>query len=157
SGQTSNGLLETKIRMTGPAASGTVPPGAYELRLRSLDPHPRTVNSWFTIVDADVAAFANPSDGLRIGAPGGARKAITVGAYVSRSTWPVAHQPDQTDGLTEDVLASFSADGPLLDGTIKPDLVAPGAMIVAACPRTAKPTRYHPDRDLRAMAGTSMS
>ncbi|RFM23227.1 MAG: T9SS C-terminal target domain-containing protein [Candidatus Thermochlorobacter aerophilum] len=63
-----------------------------------------------------------------------ARRAITVGSYATRWFWQAAD--GQTFGLvaadrTGDI-STFSSLGPTRDGRIKPELAAPGQMIIAA-------------------------
>ncbi len=75
-----------------------------------------------------------PSPGGTISIPGTAQEGITVGAYMTRTSWTtftgreVDYQPPPTAGE----IASFSSEGPTRDGRIKPDLAAPGMGIAAA-------------------------
>ena len=56
------------------------------------------------------------------------RSALTVGALNTR----------QTAARSDDVMATYSSRGPtMIDGVLKPELVAPGNRIVAAVPRDA--------------------
>ncbi|WP_055534282.1 S8 family peptidase [Streptomyces graminilatus] len=74
-----------------------------------------------------------------IGSPGSAAAALTVGAV------------DRTDAMAE-----FSSRGPTADGTLKPDLTAPGVDIVAA--KAAHGTEGDPAADgYVSMSGTSMA
>ncbi|WP_238431500.1 S8 family peptidase [Streptomyces cavernae] len=75
-----------------------------------------------------------------IGSPGSAPSALTVGAV------------DSKDGI-----ADFSSVGPAADGSLKPDLTAPGVDIVAARSTTGRlSSRGAPDGYL-ALSGTSMA
>jgi len=76
-----------------------------------------------------VAAAGNSGDAgaFTLGSPGNAKGAITVGA---------ACKPSQAGGLWDDgkvdcerPVASFSSQGPTVEGDAKPDLVAPGHLI----------------------------
>ncbi|NYI07604.1 S8 family peptidase [Allostreptomyces psammosilenae] len=85
--------------------------------LPALDPMEEAVDA----LSADSAALfviaagnSGPTE-QSVGSPGSARAALTVGA-VDR----------------EDALAPFSSRGPTADGSLKPDLTAPGVEIVAA-------------------------
>ena len=62
-----------------------------------------------------VAAGNDGPEATTIGSPGSAASALTVGAV------------DRKDGIAE-----FSSVGPTADGSLKPDLTAPGVDIVAA-------------------------
>lgn len=71
-----------------------------------------------------------------IGESGGnCKDAITVGAYTSNVDWFTnAGQLFQL-GMPEGGIAAFSSTGPSADGSIKPDITAPGFYIAAALPR----------------------
>ncbi|NEC84774.1 S8 family serine peptidase [Streptomyces sp. SID12501] len=74
-----------------------------------------------------------------VGSPGSAAAALTVGAV------------DRTDAMAE-----FSSRGPTADGSLKPDLTAPGVDIVAA--KAAEGTEGAPAADgYVSMSGTSMA
>jgi subtilisin family serine protease len=74
-----------------------------------------------------------------VGSPGSAAAALTVGAV------------DRTDAM-----ADFSSRGPTADGSLKPDLTAPGVDIVAA--KAAEGTEGAPAADgYVSMSGTSMA
>ena len=86
-----------------------------------------------------VAAGNNGPANSTIGAPGVARRVITVGAA------------DETDHV-----AQFSSRGPTLDGRLKPDIVFPGTGIVsarAANARVGRPIQPH----YAELSGTSMA
>ena len=86
-----------------------------------------------------VAAGNNGPSNSTIGAPGVARRVITVGAT------------DDTDHV-----AQFSSRGPTLDGRIKPDIVFPGTGIVSARAgnaRVGRPIQPH----YAELSGTSMA
>ncbi|GAA2665403.1 MULTISPECIES: S8 family serine peptidase [Actinosynnema] len=85
-----------------------------------------------------ISAGNNYSDGT-VGSPGSAASALTVGA-VDRN----------------DALARFSSRGPLPDGSVKPDLTAPGVDVVAA--RSGSGAIGTPvGQDHVALSGTSMA
>ena len=82
------------------------------------------------------------SDGdMSVGEIGGTGKSvITVGSYNSRFNFPIWNDPngsyvmgnyDETM-LPPGQVSSFSSHGPTADGRMKPDLLAPGAMVIAA-------------------------
>ena len=70
---------------------------------------------------------------------------IAVGSYANRD---LDFRPDTYDDLAVGDLFPFSSRGPTLEGLLKPDLVAPGALTAA---RSGDSTRY------RTEAGTSAS
>jgi len=75
-----------------------------------------------------------------VGSPGSAEAALTVGA-VDR----------------DDALAPFSSRGPLPDGSIKPDVTAPGVDIVAARATTVAPIGEPVGTAYQRLSGTSMA
>jgi subtilisin family serine protease len=95
--------------------------------------------AWEQGVVVCVAAGNDGPSGHTVGAPGCARKVITVGA-----------SDDQ------DAVADFSSRGPTLDGREKPDLCLPGVGIMAA--RAGGTSMGHPlDQYYTAASGTSMA
>ena len=75
--------------------------------------------------------FLEPSKVLTVTVPGTASKVITVGSFNSRT----------------DVVSTFSGEGDVDGGIIKPDLLAPGEEIVS----------YLPGGSTGALTGTSMA
>jgi len=71
--------------------------------------------------------------------PGTARQAIVVGSYVSRGSWVdvtgTSRQPAPTPVMG--AVSTFSGRGPARDGLARPDIAAPGEVIVAARSQTA--------------------
>jgi subtilisin family serine protease len=80
-------------------------------------------------------SWIKPGDSEKtIGSPGSASKVICVGSYVTKDHWVdingiTQYQPGNP---TIGAISSFSSLGPTRDGRIKPDIVAPGEVIVAA-------------------------
>ena len=64
--------------------------------------------------------------------PASASSVICVGSYATRSEWIDVENRIRTEGLRADDISVFSSRGPLLNGVRKPDIAAPGEMIVAA-------------------------
>lgn len=86
------------------------------------------------------------SDAVTVTLPGNARRAITVGSFVSR--------PSERINIVEvrGMIELGSSFGPTRDGRLKPDLVAPGSLIMAPRIRLDSClTCYDPER------GTSMA
>ncbi|WP_344682876.1 S8 family serine peptidase [Saccharopolyspora taberi] len=98
---------------------------------------------------------------MTIAAPGAAYEAITVGAYMSRKKWTDLNELDwQHSDYTEDAMAPFSSRGPLRNGNAKPNVAAPGAVIVTCLSSkiTQKPdSEDTPDSTHVVGRGTSMS
>lgn len=95
-----------------------------------------------------VISFPHASDNCTVTLPGNSRRIITVSGFVSRPA------VGESEGNIQDDLQPLSSLGPTRDGRIKPDLTAPGFIIMA--PSVHKddgddPLNYQPH------VGTSMS
>jgi subtilisin family serine protease len=133
-------------------------PHAWRIRVRGRRVANGTLDVW--VVDETVAQFTGPGvvDNMKIGSPGCASGAVTVGAYVTRNEWEDIFGNPHEIGLAVDTIAEFSSEGPRRDGVRKPDVVAPGAMIVSALSVHAPtPQPVIVDDSNRAMAGTSQA
>ena len=90
-----------------------------------------------------------------ISSPGNSPAALTVGALNTR----------QTAARSDDVMATYSSRGPtMIDGVLKPELVAPGNRILSAVPKDAYLPNLLPERVVgrgpetaMELSGTSMS
>lgn len=93
----------------------------------------------------------------KIATPGCAARAITVGAYMSRSDLIdlQGQRYDMQQAVGE--LCRFSSPGPLRNDGPKPDLVAPGALIVSTLASQAPPLGPVVAPGLVACKGTSMA
>ncbi|MEW1638113.1 S8 family serine peptidase [Streptomyces sp. NPDC093801] len=106
--------------------------------------------------------FSGPGvdDAMKIGSPGAAASAITVAAFTTRTDWKdIDGVAEQAPSLELGKIAGFSSEGPLRDGSQKPDITAPGAMIVSSLSREAvdQPRALVISQREVAMAGTSMA
>lgn len=93
-----------------------------------------------------------------VGIPGTAHNVVTVGAYVTKTSWKGMN--GQTFGpINADTgqITSFSSRGPTRDGRIKPDVVAPGMLITSARSNATAKRPTDPDAFHRILAGTSMA
>jgi len=124
--------------------------------------------SWDAWTDAVTCAYPGPSftpgNGYEIdshdtvGIPGTARDVVTVGAYVTNTSWTGMN--GQVYGPTDvepGGIASFSSWGPTRDGRIKPDVVAPGTIIASARSNAIHEQESDPDAFHRIISGTSMA
>jgi subtilisin family serine protease len=103
-----------------------------------------------------------------ISEPGNAADVLTVGAFVTRTSWIACSGATSSFSGTPGLgaLSTFSSPGPTRDGRGKPDLVAPGESIVSttsfdlpvACTAPNVPSTYAVDAmNHTAMRGTSMA
>lgn len=97
---------------------------------------------------------------MKIGSPGCASSAITVGAFTTKEEWRISGHPVpfRWPGVTTGTLAPDSSPGPLRNLKPKPDLVAPGFVIASALSGQAlQGTDFQVARNLVIKAGTSMA
>ncbi len=81
------------------------------------------------------ANFIKPGDNQKtVGMPSTAGKVICVGSYVTKTQWVDYNGVTQNQPGNPVIgqISSFSSIGPSRDGRIKPDICAPGEVIVAA-------------------------
>jgi minor extracellular serine protease Vpr len=90
-------------------------------------------------IDSDLsgsyATFPNGNTNKTVAMPGTANGAITVGSYVTKWSWTdyrgISWLYDNTPDRTGNI-STFSSTGPTADNRQKPDIAAPGQVIVAA-------------------------
>jgi subtilisin family serine protease len=173
-------LQEGRVRMTTPgpnpengdhnflieilplqASPQPVTPGTWRLRLRGVEVHHGQVDVWALDNSEHLnVLFVGRSvqDTIKIGSPGTAASAITVAAYTTKTRWSDAKGNLQEVGLDLDDISDFSSEGPLRNGSQKPDVAAPGAMIVSAMSADSTlPPAYAVAPGYRVDAGTSMA
>jgi minor extracellular serine protease Vpr len=102
-----------------------------------------------------------------VGSPGTSKKAITVGSYETKFTWPSielnnSHQNKiftYTEGDRVGNYSTFSSMGPTRDGRQKPEICAPGQAIVSVLSKDSSPdsSDIDPDGKHVVMQGTSMA
>ena len=104
-----------------------------------------TVNSWCPKCSFNNLTYASPfqngDTNMTVGELGGTGNSIiSVGAYTSKNTWTsysgqTQYQPNQTTPHVLNQIAPFSSKGPTADGRIKPDITAPGNILVSSVSR----------------------
>ena len=138
-----------------------VTPGTWRLRLRGLSVHNGQVDVWAldNSQRLDVVFIGRSvQDTMKIGSPGAASSAITVASYTTKTRWRDRDGRAQEMGLELDEISDFSSEGPLRNGSHKPDIAAPGAMIAASLSRDSiVDPSYIVAPGFRMMAGTSMA
>jgi subtilisin family serine protease len=84
-------------------------------------------------IGTDHVYFSSPQSAYTIGSPSSADHAMSVGAYVTRNGWMSSGGSARWWGLAyvENMIADFSSRGPTLDGRIKPDITAPGHVLIS--------------------------
>jgi subtilisin family serine protease len=102
-----------------------------------------------------------------VGSPGTSKKAITVGSYETKFTWPSIELNNSnqnkiftyTEGDRVGNYSTFSSMGPTRDGRQKPEICAPGQAIVSVLSKDSSPdsSDIDPDGKHVVMQGTSMA
>jgi len=125
-----NFIVQIEPAAASPGAPA--PRGGWRLRLKGTKVTDGIVHVWS--VDGRVAQFTGRAvaDSTKVGSPGAATGAITVASYTSKTTWEDVFGHPHEAGLDLDDISDFSSEGPRRDGIHKPDLAAPGAMVVSA-------------------------
>ena len=134
-------------------------PQSWRLKIKGTDVTDGRVDIW--TVRARTAIFTGGAvkDSVKVGAPGCATSAITVGSYTTKNWWDdlVGGGPHETGEELNDI-SSFSSEGPRRDGMEKPDVAAPGSVIAAAMSSHSQVSaRLMVDAWNRINQGTSMA
>jgi subtilisin family serine protease len=133
--------------------------GVWQLRVRNTSKTDGRLDVW-TLDDRSAVFFSGTSaqDSMKIGSPGAAKSAITVASYTTKAKWQDSSGTAQEVGLALDNISDFSSEGPLRNNAQKPDVAAPGAMIVSALSADSFPDRANRvNEKYVVMAGTSMA
>ena len=95
---------------------------------------------------------------MKIGSPGCSAGAVTVAAFTTKKQWVDIDGNTETVGLILTDISDFSSEGPLRNNTQKPDVTAPGAMIISALSADSSQERADMiDSRHLVEAGTSMA
>ena len=96
-----------------------------------------------------------------IAQPGVAQRALTVGSFTTKDCWPSIAGGDFCFFPLPTIgdISAFSSTGPTRDGRVKPDIAAPGDVIVSAKSKDAAFTDplIAPDNQHVTLRGTSMA
>ncbi|MDR2684239.1 MAG: S8 family serine peptidase, partial [Prevotellaceae bacterium] len=120
------------------------PASNHFIGIKIFSPENCAVNGWCEDAGFSSKSISGWSDGnsnSTVGEIGGTgKRTISVGAYTSKSVFTnyINNQVYNFSGfMSTGALAYFSSRGPTLDGRIKPDVVAPGQMIVSSYQSTS--------------------
>jgi subtilisin family serine protease len=157
-----NGDHEFRVEIQSNNVGGLVQGGTWEVRIRNNSTvDPANIDIWSMVSPGALEAeFLAPNNdpNMKIGSPGSAGEAITVASYTSRNSWTDAGGGGWSVGLTLDDISDFSSPGPLRNGGLKPDVAAPGAMIVSALSAQSKANPQNVvNPNFRVNSGTSMA
>lgn len=141
--------------------SSFVQGGTWRLRLRNNGSSDIRIDVWSIVPQgARDVLFLPPfnSPDMKIGSPGSAEQAVTVASFTSRNTWTDSSGASRAVGLSIDTNSDFSSPGPLRNGARKPDVTAPGAMIISCLSSQSSPPASNLiGNGFRVNAGTSMA
>lgn len=98
-------------------------------------------------------------DQMKIGSPGTSARAITVASYTTKKiSWTDDDGVERQIGFSPDCISDFSSPGPLRNGEKKPDVAAPGAMIVSSLSGSCMPLpELKIDKDHWILYGSSQA
>lgn len=141
-----NGDKALRIRIFDAPSQDNLSSGTWKLRFSGLLGR---LDAW--IFDATLEArWISPDYSCLLAEPAHARRAITVGSYVSRIEWPSLWQnPWGPGGLVVGSISSFSSPGPSRPNAMgsnplaKPELVAPGEYVLSSLSQDKTP--FPPD------------
>ena len=121
--------------------NGTMPVmgGIWQLRIRNTGSSETRLDVW-TLDDRSAVFFTGKSvqDAVKIGSPGACKSAVTVASYTTKVKYTDIDAKPQEVGLDLHDISDFSSEGPLRNDAQKPDVAAPGAMIVSTLSSTAQ-------------------
>lgn len=136
-----NGDHHFLVQVSGPAAGTKARGSTWRLILHNTSTTEARVDIW-AIDDEEgtEVTFTGVSkqDSMKIGSPGCSSAAVTVAAFTTKNEWVDINGDGRivTDKLND--IADFSSEGPLRNNQPKPDVTAPGGMIVSALSRDSK-------------------
>lgn len=139
----------------------------WRLRLRPTQVVHGEVHAWGGTVNPSTSAHLFPGiTGRRysVGMPATEERAISVGSWVSRTTFQAVGGGIGQTGLVVGQLSPFSSEGPTRIGMLKPDIAAPGQYVTAALAAGSEMAteaqyqpRHHPSAPYITIQGTSMA
>ena len=153
-----NFLIEVQPIPTVPGA--LLQQTVWKVRLKNVGNSQARVDMWMVNGEETTTLFTGTSvqNSMKIGSPGCSTSAVTVASFTTRNRWTDSAGIAQKVGLTLDDISDFSSNGPLRNGGQKPDVTAPGAMIVSARSNGGQfPKGFDISSDYVVNAGTSMA
>ncbi len=155
-----NGDNHFEIQITGFSLGSSPAGGTWRLLLRGVAGQTGNIDVWAS--DFEAASTIHFLDSVRddgkVGSPGAAAQAVTVGSFTTRTAWTDIDGQDHQFGFAVDDISPFSSPGPLRNGAQKPDVSAPGAVIESALSADSNPERtFVVSSSMRMDLGTSMA
>ena len=159
--QAGNGDIEVLMVLSPNSGFQTIDlTGAWSFSLAGNVVNIGNFDAWI-VCNGAFCDFPGGDDLSTIGQPGVAQTAITVGSFTTKDCWPsiaggsFCFFPLPTIGD----ISSFSSIGHTRDGRVKPDIVAPGDVIVSTKSKDASfgNSSIAPDNQHVTLRGTSMA
>ncbi|MEI2583361.1 S8 family peptidase [Scytonema sp. PRP1] len=155
-----NGDYNVLVQIRGTANnkfSMPVQGGIWQLRFKNTSSKDVRLDVW-TLDGATLFTGRSVADSVKVGSPGCASSAITVAAYTTKVKYTDIDGKVQEFGFPLNTISDFSSEGPLRNDVQKPDVAAPGAMIVSALSSNANfDHSMIINSKFMANAGTSMA
>ncbi len=162
-----NGDRQAFVEISGcGAGSGSPRAGGWGIGVRALRaPSGEAADMWILGSALGISSSARGGQGFdnrsTVGSPGTAREAVTVGSFVSRICFPSIVGGDACSTVSAPIgdIADYSSTGPTRDGRLKPEIAAPGSLILSSLSRNANfpQIQITPDNAHAALQGTSMA
>lgn len=108
-----------------------VPGGIWQLRVKNTSSKNVRLDVW-SLDGSVLFTGKSVTDAVKIGSPGCAKTAITVASYTTKVKYVDIDRKPQEFGFILNDVSDFSSEGPLRNNIQKPDVTAPGAMIISA-------------------------
>lgn len=156
-----NGDHEFQVILQSNLLTGQVQTGTWQLIIRNNGAASVRIDVWSAVPsgfrDAEFLAPFNNSE-MKIGSPGCADEVVTVASYTTRNNWTDVNGSGRSVMMAIDDMSDFSSPGPLRNGSHKPDVAAPGAMIVSAfSSQSVFRSDSMVNQNFKVNAGTSMA
>ena len=154
-----NGDNWVRIRLD--RETGEALEGLWSFTLHGLQVTNGRFDVWLSTGPWDQAYFLDHVEAFgTLREPGTAKKAISVGGYVTKNCWQGMDGAEYCGSYVEHALFPSSSRGPTRDGRLKPEIAAPGMLVFAARSEDASltdPRRVAPGGRYEGLGGTSIS
>lgn len=136
---TDNNKRYVQLIVSRPTGSTTNAQGNYTLEITNNGAQQINTHGWLYSQGVATTLTGGNNEYI-VGSPGNASSAITVAAYAGRTTYlnvPVGSY--YWTGDTAEGIASFSSQGPRVDGFQKPEITASGEFVISALSSSSSP------------------
>jgi subtilisin family serine protease len=124
----SDGRRDGAVVLVGPAGASPAK-GTWRIVLSG---HALRYDLWIVETAVNTRFTDRITEDDRLSTPASSHNAISVGSFISRTSWMTNGGDTITRPIVVGDSSSFSSTGPTFDGRFAPDLVAPGEFIISA-------------------------